>query len=72
MNALLILLAIASVQVLGGRGPQAKRVNKAIELLEQGQPVYYTRAATATRKARSSPAPGRTTSTTSSSTALST
>ncbi len=34
MNALLILLAIASAQ--------PKRVNKAIELLEQGQPVYYT------------------------------
>ena len=33
MNALLILLAIASIQ--------PKRVNKAIELLEQGQPVYY-------------------------------
>ncbi len=34
MNALLILLAALSVQ--------PKRVNKAIELLEQGQPVYYT------------------------------
>jgi 4-hydroxy-2-oxoheptanedioate aldolase len=34
MNALLILLAVVSAQ--------PKRVNKAIELLEQGQPVYYT------------------------------
>jgi len=34
MNALLILVAIAAAQ--------PKRVNKAIELLEQGQPVYYT------------------------------
>jgi 4-hydroxy-2-oxoheptanedioate aldolase len=34
MNAFLILLALASAQ--------PKRVNKAIELLEQGQPVYYT------------------------------
>jgi len=34
MNALLILIAIASAQ--------PKRLNKAIELLEQGQPVYYT------------------------------
>ncbi len=33
MTALLILLAIASAE--------AKRINKAIELLEQGQPVYY-------------------------------
>jgi 4-hydroxy-2-oxoheptanedioate aldolase len=33
MNALLILFAIASAQ--------PKRVNKAIELLDQGQPVYY-------------------------------
>jgi 4-hydroxy-2-oxoheptanedioate aldolase len=34
MNALLILLATLSMQ--------PKRINKAIELLEQGQPVYYT------------------------------
>jgi 4-hydroxy-2-oxoheptanedioate aldolase len=34
MTLLLILLAAVSVQ--------AKRVNKTIELLEQGQPVYYT------------------------------
>jgi 4-hydroxy-2-oxoheptanedioate aldolase len=34
MNALLILLTIASVE--------PKRINKAIELLAEGQPVYYT------------------------------
>ncbi len=34
MSVLLILLAAASMQ--------PRRVNKAIELLEQGQPVYYT------------------------------
>jgi len=34
MNAFLILIAIAAAQ--------PTRVNKAIELLEQGQPVYYT------------------------------
>ncbi len=34
MNALLILLTLAAAQ--------PKRINKAIELLEQGQPIYYT------------------------------
>jgi 4-hydroxy-2-oxoheptanedioate aldolase len=34
MNALLILLVLSQTQ--------PRRVNKAIELLEQGQPVYYT------------------------------
>jgi 4-hydroxy-2-oxoheptanedioate aldolase len=38
----LVCLALAFSVVLSGQTHKAKRINKAIELLEQGQPIYYT------------------------------
>jgi 4-hydroxy-2-oxoheptanedioate aldolase len=43
MKRLLIALgSLACVAVLVADTPKAKHVNRAIELLEQGQPIYYT------------------------------
>jgi 4-hydroxy-2-oxoheptanedioate aldolase len=42
---LLVLTAAAACSIAAGQtteAPKAKRINKAIELLEQGQPIYYT------------------------------
>ena len=39
--ACLCLMSVL-VAVSAGQGPAPKRINRAIELLEQGQPVYYT------------------------------
>ena len=36
------MLAILALAVVAAEGPRAKRINRAIELLEQGQPIYYT------------------------------
>ena len=33
---------IAGVTAIGAQSPKTKRINQVIELLEQGQPVYYT------------------------------
>jgi 4-hydroxy-2-oxoheptanedioate aldolase len=33
---------LAGVTTIGAQSPKIKRINQAIELLEQGQPVYYT------------------------------
>src|SRR3954449_3475613 len=33
---------VAGVTTIGAQTPKIKRINQAIELLEQGQPVYYT------------------------------
>jgi 4-hydroxy-2-oxoheptanedioate aldolase len=33
---------VMSVAVLSAQAPKAKRINRAIELLQQGQPIYYT------------------------------
>lgn len=41
----LLVLAAAAASLVAGQSadtPKPKRINKAIELLEQGQPVYYT------------------------------
>ena len=40
--ALSVLTIAAFVVVAAADTPKAKRVNRAIELLEQGQPIYYT------------------------------
>ncbi|HTS62140.1 MAG TPA: aldolase/citrate lyase family protein [Candidatus Acidoferrales bacterium] len=37
-----LCLMSALVAAIGADGPAPKRINRAIELLEQGQPVYYT------------------------------
>src|SRR5215469_18812895 len=37
---LLLMLVVVTTSV--AEGPSPKRINRAIELLEQGQPVYYT------------------------------
>src|SRR5262245_25209691 len=39
---LCLMLAAISAAVAQGPGPKPKRINRAIELLEQGQPIYYT------------------------------
>ena len=41
-TALFCLLVIASVATILAQAPKPKRINRAIELLEQGQPIYYT------------------------------
>jgi len=33
---------LAGVTMIGAQSPKIKRINQAIELLEQGQPVYYS------------------------------
>jgi len=33
---------VLGVATIGAQTPKAKRINRAIELLEQGQPIYYT------------------------------
>ena len=38
VSGLMVLMLSAT---LAGQSPKPKRINKAIELLEQGQPVYY-------------------------------
>jgi 4-hydroxy-2-oxoheptanedioate aldolase len=38
--SLLLMLAVVTTSV--AEGPSPKRINRAIELLEQGQPIYYT------------------------------
>src|SRR5258708_31498517 len=40
LSACLCLTAL--VTPAAAQGPKAKRINRAIELLEQGQPIYYT------------------------------
>jgi hypothetical protein len=39
-----LVLSLLSIQLvlLGAEPYKPKRINKAVELLEQGQPVYYT------------------------------
>ncbi len=37
----IILLALVAGVAIAGAQPKPKRINKAIELLEQGQPIYY-------------------------------
>ena len=37
-----VLVSAAAVSSLGAEAPKPKHVNRAIELLEAGQPVYYT------------------------------
>ena len=39
---LFALLAFLILAPAGAQGPKAKRINRAIELLSQGQPIYYT------------------------------
>src|SRR5580765_7443507 len=34
-------MAAAAVMVLGAESPKPKHINSAIDLLEQGQPIYY-------------------------------
>lgn len=65
MNAVVIFLTLAAVV-------EPKRVNKAIELLEQGQPVYYTTSRGGYAEGKALARTWATTSTTSSSTELST
>src|SRR5215472_13518026 len=38
--SLLLMLVVVTTSV--AEGPSPKRINRAIELLEQGQPIYYT------------------------------
>ena len=42
MSFACLCLMSALVAISAGQGPAPKRINRAIELLEQGQPVYYT------------------------------
>lgn len=42
MKKLVWLVLISSVAVLMAQAPKPKRINRAIELLEQRQPIYYT------------------------------
>ena len=42
MSFACLCLMSALVAITAGQGPAPKRINRAIELLEQGQPVYYT------------------------------
>src|SRR5436190_2376577 len=43
MKRLLVALcSLACVAVLAADTPKTKRINRAIELLDQGQPIYYT------------------------------
>ena len=35
-------LAAAAVSSVGAQAPKPKHINRAIELLEAGQPIYYT------------------------------
>ena len=65
------VLAAASLGAQSAVG-KPKRINKAIELLEQGQPIYYTHGMAASRRERNWPRPTPTTSTTRWSTAPST
>ena len=37
-----VCLMLAVVTTAVAEGPAPKRINRAIELLEQGQPIYYT------------------------------
>ena len=39
---LFALLAFLILAPAVAQGPKAKRINRAIELLSQGQPIYYT------------------------------
>jgi 4-hydroxy-2-oxoheptanedioate aldolase len=41
-NAIALLVSFALCAALRADGPKPKHINRAIELLEQGQPVYYT------------------------------
>ena len=36
------LLALLALATAVAQAPKAKRVNRAVELLSQGQPIYYT------------------------------
>ena len=38
----LCLSALVSLTTASGQAPKPKRINRAIELLQQGQPIYYT------------------------------
>src|SRR3954453_15683543 len=40
--AFVLTALVAGVTTIGAQSPKIKRINQAIELLEQGQPVYYT------------------------------
>jgi 4-hydroxy-2-oxoheptanedioate aldolase len=42
LTLLLCALAVGAVVVPSAESPKPKHINRAIELLEQGQPVYYT------------------------------
>src|SRR5438270_13888281 len=39
---LCLMVAVITAAVAQGPAPKPKRINRAIELLEQGQPIYYT------------------------------
>src|SRR5579864_6526970 len=42
MRYLHAILAVVAVTVVSAQTPKATRINRAIDLLSQGQPVYYT------------------------------
>jgi 4-hydroxy-2-oxoheptanedioate aldolase len=42
MRRVICCALVLSVAVLSAQAPAPKRINRAIELLEQGQPIYYT------------------------------
>ena len=41
-TSFVLVAAAAAVVSLGAQAPKPKHVNRAIELLEAGQPIYYT------------------------------
>ena len=38
----MVTLAALTIAALSAQAPKSKRINRAVELLEQGQPIYYT------------------------------
>src|SRR5579871_2349765 len=42
LNTLLVTACVAAAALTAADPPKPKHVNRAIELLEQGQPIYYT------------------------------